>query len=151
MTEVAFHFNVGDTARDKLQYACRLIRKAHATGARLGVVGPDDTVRELDRMLWTFSPLEFIPHCRVDDPTATPAVRARTPVVLGAAAAHVAPAEVLLNLAETIPEGLEAFGRVIEIVSQQDDDRQAARQRWRAYTQGGFAITQHDIAARGPA
>ena len=34
MTDVAFHFNVPD----KLGYACRLLRKAHAAGGSVGVV-----------------------------------------------------------------------------------------------------------------
>lgn len=146
-TEVAFHFNVGETARDKLHYACRLVRKALGTGARLGVVGPDATLREFDRLLWTFSALEFVPHCHVDD--AAPDVLAASPVRLGTSADTVAPADVLLNLGDAMPQGFDAFTRVIEIVSLEEADRQAARQRWRRYTDGGHAITRHDLAAAG--
>ena len=59
MTEVAFHFN----APDKLGYACRLLRKAVGTGARVMVTGDSSTLRELDVALWTFAPLEFLAHC----------------------------------------------------------------------------------------
>ena len=59
MTEVAFHFNVPD----KLGYACRLLRKAYAAGGPVGVVAPADTLDALNTQLWSFSALDFIPHC----------------------------------------------------------------------------------------
>jgi DNA polymerase IIIc chi subunit len=31
-------------------------------------------------------------------------------------------------------------------VTLQDDDRQAARQRWKHYTQAGYSIEQFDVA-----
>jgi len=59
MTEVAFHFNVPD----KLSYGCRLLRKAWGSGAQVVVIGGPETLESLDLMLWTFSALEFVPHC----------------------------------------------------------------------------------------
>ena len=59
MTEVAFHFNMPD----KVAYACRLVRKASRAGTRVVVTGEPTLLRSLDTELWTFSPLEFIPHC----------------------------------------------------------------------------------------
>src|SRR5512145_1032321 len=64
MTEVAFHFN----APDKLAYACRLLRKAVGSGARVVVTAPADVLARLNSLLWTFSQLDFIPHATVNDP-----------------------------------------------------------------------------------
>ena len=75
MTEVAFHFN----APDKIQYACRLLRKACAASAQVVVVGTEDMLGALDAALWTFSPTAFVPHCRAD---ADQAVLQHTPVLL---------------------------------------------------------------------
>ena len=44
MTEVAFHFNVPD----KLNYICRLLRKATQAKARVVVSGPADALKTLD-------------------------------------------------------------------------------------------------------
>lgn len=140
MTEVAFHFNVPD----RLGYACRLLRKAHASGARVAVTGPADELQRLDQALWTFAPLEFVPHCRHDAPEP---MRAMTPVVLVEAPAQSPHQQVLLHLGQGVPEGFERFERLIEIVSAADDDRAAARQRWRHYAGRGYAITRHDVAA----
>ncbi len=61
MTEIAFHFN----APDKLAYACRLLRKAYRSQARVVVTGDAAQLARLDQLLWTFDVGEFIPHARL--------------------------------------------------------------------------------------
>lgn len=142
MTEVAFHFNLPD----KLAYSCRLLRKAYAGGARVVVTAEPNVLAQLDQMLWTFSALEFVPHCRTDADAAT---LAATTVLLAESVADGASAEVLLNLGQSIPDGFERFARCIEVVSQLDEDRAAARRRWRHYADRGYALKGHDRAATG--
>lgn len=141
MTEVAFHFN----APDKLGYACRLLRKAVGSGARVMVTGETGTLRELDVALWTFAPLEFLPHCYGE---ATPAALAAAPVVLAESVRAAPHQQVLVNLGGTVPEGFERFERLIEVVTEAEDDRLDARRRWKHYADRGYAITRHDLAAR---
>ena len=142
MTEVAFHFNVPD----KLAYACRLLRKATGAGSRVVVTGESGLLRSLDTELWTFSPLEFIPHCHAA--SAEPQVLSASPVVLADSPRGTPHQDVLVNLGERVPEGFERFERLIEVVSQDDGDRHQARARWKHYSDRGYAIKRHDIAAR---
>ena len=142
MTEVAFHFNVAD----KLTYACRLLRKATASGSKVVVTGEAGLLRTLDTELWTFSALEFIPHCHAA--SAEPRVLAASPVVLADTPRGTPHQEVLVNLGGAVPEGFERFERLIELVAQEDGDRQQARQRWRHYADRGYAIVKHDLAVR---
>jgi DNA polymerase-3 subunit chi len=142
MTEVSFHFN----APDKVGYACRLLRKATGTGARVVVTGEAETLRTLDTSLWTFSPLEFIAHCH--GATAAPEVLAASPVVLAEAPRAAPHQQVLVNLGGLVPEGFERFERLIEVVTPDEGDRQQARQRWKHYADRGYAITRHDLASR---
>jgi DNA polymerase-3 subunit chi len=142
MTEVAFHFNVPD----KLAYACRLLRKAAAAGSKVVVTGEPDQLRTLDTELWTFSPTEFIPHCHVA--AADAQVLAASPVLLAESARGTPHLQVLVNLGGTVPDGFERFERLIELVTQEDADRQQARGRWKHYADRGYAITRHDLAAR---
>lgn len=144
MTEIAFHFNMPD----KLGYACRLLRKAHAAGGPVGVVGPEAAVRALDSALWTFSALDFVPHCLA---SASPEMLARTPIVLATDTAQLAHSGVLVHLGAEVPAGFERFERLIELVGTSDDDRAEARQRWRHYADRGYAIQRHDLAAQAPA
>jgi len=47
-----------------------------------------------------------------------------------------------------VPEGFERFERLIELVAQEDGDRQQARARWKHYADRGYAIQRHDLAQR---
>jgi len=141
MTEVAFHFNVPDA----LGYACRLLRKAHAAGGPVGVVAPPQTLRELDVALWSFSALDFIPHCGA---AASAEMLAATPIVLAPDCAALPHAGVLVHLGAEVPAGFERFERLIELVGTGDDERAQARLRWRHYADRGYAIQRHDVAAR---
>lgn len=138
MTEVAFHFN----APDKLAYACRLLRKAVASGARVVVTAPADALARLDTLLWTFSQIDFIPHVMMPGDAR---MVAASPVILSASPAQAPHQQVLLNLGRQLPEGFERFERVIEVVSLDEDDRQLARRRWKQYTDRGYAIVRHDL------
>ena len=138
MTEVAFHFN----APDKLAYACRLLRKAVVSGARVAVTGEPDLLRKLDAQLWTFAPLEFVPHCTDD---AEAGVKALSPVVLTHDASGSPHHEVLVNLGLPVPASFERFERLIEVVTLDDEDRRGARQRWKHYADRGYSIVRHDL------
>jgi DNA polymerase-3 subunit chi len=140
MTEVAFHFN----APDKVGYACRLLRKACGTGARVVVTGAPDVLKDLDVTLWTFSPLEFIPHTY--GAASSERAQARTPVILADSARSAPHQEVLVNLGSSVPDGFERFERLIEVVTVADDDRLQARRRWKHYADRGYAIVRHDLA-----
>ena len=141
MTEVAFHFN----APDPVAYGCRLLRKAVASGAKLVVTGSPDELQQLDRALWTFSPVDFLPHCFLDS---EPYVLAASPVVLSSTTLALPHQQVLINLGQLVPDGFERFERVIEVVGLEDEDRQSARSRWKTYTDQGYAITRHDLALK---
>lgn len=144
MTAVTFHFNVADTR----QYACRLVRKALRSGAHLCITGPGAVLVELDRLLWTFEPLEFIPHWRGPSAAVLPRPLARTPVVLVEQLDDAALARpVLVNLGSEVPAGFDRFERLVELVGRDDAGRQAARARWRTYAGAGHGVEGHEVAA----
>lgn len=143
MTQIAFHFG----ATDKLAYACRLLRKAAASGARVVVVADPATQEHLDAGLWAVGPADFVSHCNA---MATPATKERSSVVLVQDVAQAGTArQVLVNLGATVPTGYEAFDRVIDLVSTDEEDRNQGRLRWKQYTQQGYTITRHDLVAKG--
>jgi DNA polymerase-3 subunit chi len=137
---VQFHFNVPDLQ----SYTCRLLRKAFGARAQVFVMAPGDVLDALDRALWSFSALDFIPHCLAG---ASERVRARSPIVLGVDCRQSATHNVLLNLGSALPQGFERFERLIELVGPNAQERQQARLRWRHYTERGYNIIRHDVAA----
>lgn len=139
MTEVMFHFNVAD----KVGYACRLLRKAHARGAPAGVVAEPEVLHALDAALWSFAPLAFVPHCLADAPET---VRAATPIVLASRCGELPESRLLVHLGQALPQGFERFERLVELVGPDAADRTQARLRWRHYAERGYAIASHDAA-----
>lgn len=140
MVEIAFHFN----APDKQAYACRLLRKALAQGARVTVTAPAADLARLDVLLWTFSATDFVAHVRL--PASEPEVQS-SPVILAESLrdASLPHREVLVNLGDEVPAGFNDFQRVIEVVASDDNDRQRARNRWRYYAAQGHDIARRDL------
>ncbi|MGE5651805.1 DNA polymerase III subunit chi [Noviherbaspirillum sp. UKPF54] len=136
MTRIDFHSNVPD----KLGYACRLVRKARAANCRIVVLTRDSAdLAALDQQLWTFSELDFLPHVIAGDPLA-----ASTPVILADSDdADLPHHHVLINLSARTPAHFARFERMFEIISSDDDDRLAGRERYRFYQQRGYPLTHH--------
>ena len=143
MTEILFHTHVAEPTA----YACRLLRKATRQGAQVAVTGPEAILERLDRELWAFDPVEFIPHVRVAaGAVVTPRLRA-TPVWLVADPGAVDLHDLLVNLgAESVP-GFESYARLFEIVSRDEAEKAAARRRWKHYGDRGYRVTHHEIRA----
>jgi DNA polymerase-3 subunit chi len=138
--QVEFHTGVADT----VGFACRLLRKAHQSGARVIVTAPEDTLATLDDALWTFEAQGFVPHVRL--PGADPALAARTPIWLAAALPAGERPPVLVNLGAAPAPGADDFARVIEVVGAGDEERRAGRQRWRHYEGWGVKPLHHHAA-----
>lgn len=140
MTEVQFHFN----AADPLAYACRLLRKAFRAGARVAVLAPFDVLQRLDRQLWSFDPLDFVPHVLLQPGQVLPTRMSHTPLWLVSDPAQAAQ-PMLVNLGLDAVQDLQRFERLIEIVSSNADDRVAGRKRWKSYAAQGCPIQTHEV------
>lgn len=147
MTSIAFHTGVAD----KVDYACRLLRKASRQGFRVRVTGSAPDLDLLDRALWTFEPREFVAHARLPAGGQAVGALSPTPVWLCEPAdawpAGLAPAPVLVNLGPDPAPGVADHERVVEIVCTDDADRRSGRQRWRAYEAMGLAPRHVPVGA----
>lgn len=142
-TQVAFHFN----APDKLDYACRLVRKALRRDAQLTLVAPIELLRQLSTRLWKQAGHDFLAHAVQGD---APELLALAPVILVESATDSPHRDVLVNLGAQMPLGFEQFARVVDVVASFDEqDRAQARVRWRAYQEAGYAIERHDLVLNG--
>jgi len=139
VTSIDFYFNAGD----RLDVACRLAGKALQQNKRVLIYAPQPEVAQrIDRMLWTAQAVSFIPHCAAHD-----ALAAETPVLIASdESAPVHACEVLVNLSAECPPFFERHERLLEIVSQADEERQAGRTRFKFYRDRGYEIRNHDLA-----
>lgn len=129
-------------AADPLHFACRLIRRALASGKPVGVCVPASQAARLDTLLWSFEAIEFIPHRRWDG--------ARPPapgeVLLVDDAAQLPHRGLLLNLGEELPAAAFEFERVLEVIGAEPDSVQAGRVRYRAYQRSGASLDHFSAA-----
>ncbi|MDR5764403.1 MULTISPECIES: DNA polymerase III subunit chi [unclassified Caballeronia] len=135
MTRIDFHTNVGDP----LAYACRLARKVYASGKPLVVLAEPPRLAAFDEQLWTFQPLEFVPHCM-----AKSALALDTPVVLTSNLDEAPHHQVLVNLGAPVSAQFARFERLVEIVGREGDELAAGRERYRFYRDRGYAIETHN-------
>ncbi|MDB5764511.1 MAG: polymerase subunit chi [Herminiimonas sp.] len=140
MTRIDFHSNVPD----KIAYACRLVRKARAADCRVVMFTDDRSqLAALDEALWTFSELDFLPHVMAENPLA-----AQTPVILSSSdTAELPHHQILINLSTGSPAHFARFERMFEIVSSEEADKSAGRERYRFYQQRGYPLT-HFVAEK---
>ncbi|MGE4370060.1 MAG: DNA polymerase III subunit chi [Burkholderiaceae bacterium] len=151
MTRVDFAFG----AADKLRMACEVSQKHYLAGRRIVIFSRAPALLErLDRLLWAFQDTSFLPHAHMNDPLARHAG-----VVLAGTGdwENLSNNQLsgntdtwLLNLDNDCPPHADRFPRVLEIVSNEETDRQRARDRWVIYKQAGYHVHAHDVSARPP-
>jgi DNA polymerase-3 subunit chi len=140
MTEVNFHTGLADP----LAYACRLVRKATARASRVVVAGEPARLDELDVLLWTFEPHEFLPHARLRAEAELPARLAATPIWLADDPVAAPHHEVLVNLGDEVCAGFESFARLFELVGRDPQAVAAGRRRWRHFQTRGYPIVHEE-------
>ena len=132
MTNVFFYHG----AEDRLQAAAAWLAQAYRERHPVLVYAPDAALAErLDRLLWTQPATGFLPHCRADDPLA-----AQTAVLITSSLDTLPQEERLLNLSNDVPPGFSRFSTLVEIVSDADDDRLPARDRFKFYRERGYEL-----------
>ena len=137
MTEVLFYTN----APDKLRTTCQLSCKALERKRRVMILTPEVQVtNRLSQLLWTTPSTGFTPHCRAADRLA-----GVTPVIIDHVTDPVIHEDVLINLCEDMPSFFSRFQRLIEIVTDDQSDRDRARERYRYYRDRGYDIVTHDL------
>ncbi|MBX9753970.1 MAG: DNA polymerase III subunit chi [Pseudomonadaceae bacterium] len=130
---VEFYVLQGSQPAGRLKMACQLAAKAWRAGLPVFLRGVDAAqCAELDELLWRFKGETFIPHNLYQDaPDA--------PVVIGLDQPPATAQGLLINLHPCISEGCEHFSRIIEIVNQQPEQLELARDNFRLYRQRGYA------------
>ncbi|MDP2783928.1 MAG: DNA polymerase III subunit chi [Sulfurimicrobium sp.] len=141
MTQIDFYTHV----QDKQLLACKLSAKALEQGLRVLILTPDESAAaSMDQMLWRVPATGFLPHCRARAPLA-----AVTPVIVDCDPGELTHDQVLLNLGSERPAFFSRFQRLIEIVTTDEADRLAARERFRFYRDRGYEIRSHDMSQSG--
>lgn len=150
MARIDFHSNVSD----KLEYACRLTRKIWSATVigesvrNIVMVGERADLKKLDELLWTFSTTDFLPHCFIEDEAAIDTPIVLTDHFLAPALSNLPHADVLIHLGMRMPQDVPAllarFPRIVEVVTIDEAERLAGRERYKAYRDLGHELHNFD-------
>lgn len=121
--------------------ACRLLEKAYAKGHKVYVLCNNQQDAELlDELLWTFKDDSFIPHnLQGEGPEPPP------PIQIGYGREPRGFNDILLNLANYIPDFYPKFKRIMEIVINEETDKEQSRAHYRDYRAKGCELHTHQI------
>lgn len=121
--------------------ACRLLEKAYNKGHTVYVYCDDQQQAErLDEMLWTFKEECFIPHnLQGEGPYQPP------PIQLGYQQAPRGFNDILMNVSSQIPVFFNQFKRVIELVSNEETQKEQSREHFKAYRAQRCDLHVHHI------
>jgi len=142
MSRVDFYILNQAGQHSRQTFACRLAEKAYRLDNKVHIhAGNPGDADRLDELLWTFRDGSFVPHQRVTNS----AHGRQSPISIGCAGDPVEPCDLLINLCDEIPAFAEAFPRVAELVTSDDDCKQLSRKRFAAYRDQGHTLETHNV------
>ena len=142
MIRIDFYVLPSDNPSARRVLACQLTEKAYRLGHKI-VIRTESAMQNkvMDDLLWTFRAGSFIPHNRaVGNETDSD-----VPVILAHDVEPSGFTDVLINLSPAIPQDYSRFARLIELVNQNTDIRDAGRRRYRYYQEQGLEIETHKM------
>jgi len=144
MTRIEFYSNVDD----KPSLLASLVEAALLKRRQVTVLTEDiDSANQLSNNLWQQNTTSFLPHVMADHANA-----AKTPVIIACktnAAGQldaVTQDELLINLSAQQPSFFSRFTHLVEMVGNDDLDKQNGRIRYKFYRDRGYEIQHIDYA-----
>jgi len=141
MTRIEFRTNIAD----KINYTCRWVRKALSQAPDVSIVILAEDSRQLtalDRALWTFSDIDFLPHAVLG---ASLASRSRV-VLTDNGEMDLPESHILVNLSKMVPVSYSRFDRLLELVSTDAIDVEAGRKRYVHYRDRGYVLHHENVS-----
>lgn len=126
-----------------LQFTSRLLTKAYDAGLRVFVLTESaEQAQMLDTLLWTVSDTSFIPHALAASSSANNAL---TKISIGSTLAQSTDFDMLVSLNNDEQITDKGYARIAELVSADEQNKQAARKRYAAWRDIGAELNLHNI------
>ncbi len=121
--------------------ACRLLEKAYKRNHRVYVHCANQNDAEfLDDLLWSFRDDSFVPHNLIGEGPEPP-----PPIQIGFGKEPRGFNDILLNLAPEIPIFHSKFKRIMELVSNQETEKEQSRVHYKEYRAKGYQLHTHNL------
>ena len=154
MDQIDFYILTENSRRDLQFMVCQLCEKAIEQDMNVVIyTRSGQQALEIDELLWTFKSESFIPHINLAsaDLDKISQLQDTYPVVIFSIDAGnfsnitESYSHLLINLTDTSPEHYDRFTRLAEMINNEEQSKQLARQRYRHYRQLGYRLNQYDL------
>jgi DNA polymerase-3 subunit chi len=142
MAQIDFYILNQAGQHSRQTFACRLAEKAYRLDKTVHIhARTREDAERLDELLWTFRDGSFVPH----ECLSAGGAGLESPVTVGCEDDTVEPRDLLINLCDDIPACAEAFPRVAELVTSDDDCKKLSRRRFADYRERGHTLETHKL------
>ena len=142
MARVDFYILAQVDERARQVLACKLAEKAWRLDNTVYIhAGSQADAERLDELLWTFRDGSFVPHGLAGRNDGTES----SPIMIGSDTQSAEERDLLINLCDEIPPFAADFPRVAELVTSDDNCKQASRKRYAAYREQGHELNTHNL------
>ena len=142
LPEVSFYVLGTHDQHQRQEFACKLIEKIYRSGLFCYVLAESaEQAEQIDKALWTFRAGSFVPHQIYQGlPPQFPGT-----VLIGGGEIPEAWRGVIVNLSSVFPPAEPPTEKILEILDNSEESKQAGRQRYRHYQQLGLSINTHKM------
>ena len=138
MTRIDFYFNVAN----KSQLLADLVQVALLKRRQVTVLAVDEpAASQVSSDLWQNKPENFMPNVLSNHLNAP-----KTPVIIGFQGDDLKQDDMLINLTMNEPVFFSRFTQLVELVSDDEQDKVAARARFKFYRDRGYEIKSTNYA-----
>lgn len=121
------------------QLTCKLLEKATLKNQQVLIqVNDEDDACQLSEKIWGFKPESFLAHGVLNE-------HSKNQIEIGWTNEHGKQHDVLIQLADNIPEFFSRFDRVIEITCGDSNNIAMTRDHYRYYRDRGYPIRHHKL------
>jgi len=143
VTSIDFYISESTDTSVRNLLACRLSEKAcHSNLSAFMHTQTEQHCQEMDKLLWRFKEQSFIPHQLYAQETSA---NQSSPILIGHDIEPEQNFDLLINLDNKIPSFFSRFNRVIEIVTNDEQQRELSRKHYTFYKDRGYIINTHNI------
>lgn len=135
--QINFIFGIAD----KMNAVCQIINGYYLDHRKVAIYSNEhDVLRKLDIMLWSFKDVSFIPHsfCQKKNDCNEEFMVASNNI---SQINDIENNDILINMSNIIPSCYNKYEGILEIVSENEQERFEARSRWRIYKKDGHVLT----------
>jgi DNA polymerase-3 subunit chi len=138
MTRVDFYVLADADFDAKFRFTCRLAYRANRIGNYVQVRTASRAASEaLDKLMWSYPENHFVPHAVASDS------KNSALTLIGNEEPPPSADQVLINLADDVPNFFGRYERVVEVVIQ--SEKELGRDRYRHYRDRGYPLQYHEL------